>query len=237
MVSSATSSTSEAHPAQGESRILLTGFEPFGGSAHNSAADVVSEIALRAAAGVLLTQQEHDDAVDVSALTLPVEFEAAGHMLTTALEQQRPDVVICVGLAAGTGALRLERVGLNMRDARIPDNAGAQPLDQPIVAGAPSAYFSTLRLKAAHQRILAAQIPVSLSLSAGTFVCNEVLYTLLHHISTGELPISAGFVHVPDLRGRDAPLSLAQAADAVDRVITESLKPVSDLPALSGTLH
>ena len=96
MVSSATSSTSEAHPAQGESHVLLTGFEPFGGSGHNSAADVVSEIALRAAAGELLTQQEHDDAVDVSALTLPVKFDAAGHLLTTALEQQRPDVGICV---------------------------------------------------------------------------------------------------------------------------------------------
>lgn len=236
MGSSATTSASGTGGAQDEPRILLTGFEPFGGSAHNSSDDVVSEVARRAAARDLVTQQEHDDVV-ISTLTLPVEFGAAGHLLTAAVEQQRPDVVIAVGLAAGTDTLRLERVGLNIRDARIPDNAGAQPLDQPVLAGAENAHFSTLRLKAAQQRILAAQIPVSLSLSAGTFVCNEVPYTLLHHISAAALPIAAGFVHVPDLRGSDSPLSLAQAADAVDLVIAESLKSGSDPATLTGALH
>ncbi|GAA4834388.1 pyroglutamyl-peptidase I [Garicola koreensis] len=234
-------STSAAQRAQGPPRILLTDFEPFGGSAHNSSGDVVSEVARRAAARQLLTQQEHDDVV-ISTLTLPVEFGAAGHLLTTAAQQHRPDVVISVGLAAGAATLRLERVGLNLRDARIPDNAGAQPLAQPIIAGAENAHFSTLRLKAAQQRIAAAGIPVSMSLSAGTFVCNEVLFTILDHISAAGLPTSAGFVHVPDLRApdrhsSDSPLSLPQVADAVDLVISESLKPIDDVAGRTGTLH
>ncbi|MGO1523373.1 MAG: pyroglutamyl-peptidase I family protein [Nesterenkonia sp.] len=119
---------------------------------------------------------------------------------------------------------------------------GAQPLAQPIIAGAENAHFSTLRLKAARQRMAAAGIPVSLSLSAGTYVCNEVLFTILHHISAAGLPISAGFVHVPDLHAadqhsRDSPLSLPQAADGVDLVITESLNPVDDAAGRTGTLH
>src|SRR5690625_4255080 len=163
------SSTSQTQPAQGRPHILLTDFEPFGGLAHNCSADVVGEVARRAVATELLTQQEHDDVV-ISTLTLPVEFGAAGDLVTTAVQQHKPDVVISVGLAAGTNTLRLERVGLNLRDARIPDNAGAQPLAEPIIAGANNAHFSTLRLKAAQQRIAAAAIPVSMSLSAGTFV-------------------------------------------------------------------
>lgn len=216
--------------------ILLSGFEPFGGFAHNPSLDVVNEVAGRAAAGKLVTQQEHNDVV-ISTLTLPVEFGGAGHLLTTAVQQHRPDVVISVGLAAGTETVRLERVGLNLRDARIPDNTGAQPPNRPITAGAENAHFSTLRLKAAAQRILAAEIPVSLSLSAGSYVCNEVLYTLLQHISSGDLPISAGFIHIPDLRSSDSPLALPQAADAVDLVITESLKGPDDLATGTGTLH
>src|SRR5699024_4067078 len=99
-----------------------------------------------------------------------------------------------------------------------------------------------LRLKAAQQRIAAASIPVSLSLSAGSYVCNEVLYTLLHHVSADGVPISAGLIHVPDLQAgdrhsSDSPLSLPQAADAVDLVITESLTPAEDVLGLSGALH
>lgn len=148
-----------------------------------------------------------------------------------------PELVICLGLAAGTDTIRLERVALNLRDARIPDNAGAQPADVPVVPQGPPALFSTLRLKAAHARITATGIPVTLSLSAGSYVCNELLYTALHHISAKDLQIPAGFVHLPDLHSPSTPLSIGQAAAAVDLLIAESLRKNDDDATPLGQLH
>lgn len=217
-------------------RVLISSFEPFGGFTDNPSLQVAAEVASAAEAELLVTQREHGPVV-VSTVVLPVEFTAAAQLLIAAVEEHHPEVVISMGLAAGTESVRLERVGLNLRDARIPDNAGAQPLDEAIVEGGPNAYFSTLRLKAAHQRILAAGIPANLSLSAGTYVCNEVLYTLLHHIDTEQLPVAAGFLHLPDLHGPEAPVTHHQAAAAVDLTISESLKPGPDAAAASGALH
>lgn len=217
-------------------RVLLSGFEPFGGLTYNPSSEVAEEVARRAEFELLTTQREHG-AVVVDTVVLPVEFKKAGQLLIAAVQKHRPDVVICVGLAAGTEAVRLERVGLNIRDARIPDNAGAQPLDEPIVDGGPNAYFSTLRLKAAHQRIAAAGIPVGLSLSAGTYLCNEVLYTLLHQLDAEQLPIAAGFLHIPDLRRPEPAVTPDQAATALDLTISESLKAGPDAATASGALH
>lgn len=222
-------------------RVLISSFEPFGGLTYNPSSEVAAEVASAAETELLVTQREHGP-VAVSTVVLPVEFTAAAQLLIAAVQKHRPDVVISVGLAAGTESVRLERVGLNLRDARIPDNAGAQPLDEAIVEGGPNAYFSTLRLKAAHQRILAAGIPASLSLSAGSYLCNEVLDTILHHIDAEQLPVAAGFLHIPDLRspdlrGPEAPVTHHQAAAAVDLTISESLKSGPDAAAASGALH
>lgn len=242
-------------------RVLVSAFEPFGGADRNPSQDVLTLLTQRADQGELHAQAEHRGVVLIP-LTLPVEFGRAGKLLTAAIGDHSPALVVCLGLAAGTETIRLERLGVNLRDARIPDNAGAQPTDAPVAADGPAALFSTLRLKAAHARIAAAGIPVSLSLSAGSYVCNDLLYTALHHISSQRLQIPAGFVHIPDLPGTDqqsagqpgtdqqsadqhspdqhspgSPLSIGQAATAVDLLVAESLHNTGDAATPLGTLH
>lgn len=213
--------------------VLLTGFEPFAGMAHNPSWDVVTEVAAAAGRTALRAQEVHGE-VAVRTAQLPVEFHASSELLREQIAATSPDLVISVGLAAGTDVVRLERVGLNLRDARIPDNAGDQPFDESVVPGGPAALFATLRLKAAHAAIRAEGIPVALSLSAGSFVCNSVLYALLH---TAPASLPAGFVHVPDLSGARSPVSRTQAARALDLVITESLRGGPDLDVPAGALH
>lgn len=192
---------------------------------HNSSWDVVEQAA------------ETITGAEVHTVLLPVEFRRAAELLVQPIGEVEPDVVIAVGLAAGTGTLRLERVGINLRDARIPDNSGAQPVDEPIDAEGRGALFSTLRLKAAHARIVEEQIPVQLSLSAGTFVCNDVLYSLLAAAANADSTTPTGFVHLPDLLAEDAPLTEDQAVRALDILIEESLSSAPDAALAAGTLH
>ena len=213
--------------------VLLTGFEPFAGMDHNPSWDAVEELAGAAARSQLRAQEVHGD-LDVHTALLPVEFGASAELLLEQMTATVPDLVIALGLAAGTETVRLERVGLNLRDAQIPDNAGHQPAEAPVVPGGPPALFATLRLKAAHAAISAAGIPVSLSLSAGSFVCNSLLYSLLHTVPDS---VPAGFVHLPDLSSEGSPVSLAQAVHALDLLITESLHPRTDLSVPAGLLH
>lgn len=214
--------------------MLLTGFQPFAGMDHNPSWNVVTELAERAERAQLRAQAVHGE-IAVRTALLPVEFEASAQLMDEQIAATGPDLVIAVGLAAGTEAVRLERVGLNLRDARIPDNAGHQPAGEPVVPGGPTALFSTLRLKAAHALIDAEGIPVTLSLSAGSFVCNSLLYALLHTTGPGARP--AGFVHVPDLDLPGSEVSRAQAVLALDLLITESLRPEPDLDVPAGLLH
>ncbi|PZQ79010.1 MAG: pyroglutamyl-peptidase I, partial [Micrococcus luteus] len=120
-------------------RVLLTGFEPFGGDVHNP-----SIAAARDAVGILA-----DRGVTAEAVELPCAFGAAGPALTAALDRVRPEVAIAVGLAGGTATVRVERVAVNLQDARIPDNAGEQPVDRPVRADGPAALFATLPAKRA----------------------------------------------------------------------------------------
>ena len=226
----------QVSPAAEASSVLLSAFEPFGGAKHNPSQDAVEELARRADRDELTAQAEHCGVVVIPVL-LPVEFSTAAQMLSALTDRHSPDLVISLGLAAGAETIRLERVGLNLRDARIPDNAGAQPADEPIIAHGEAALFSTLRVKAARERITAAGIPVALSLSAGSYVCNDVLYTVLHHLHTQNLTSGAGFAHLPDLHASDCPVSLDQAATAVDLLITESLRPLPDAAAPGGALY
>ncbi|CAH0327446.1 Pyrrolidone-carboxylate peptidase [Microbacterium sp. Bi128] len=130
-------------------------------------------------------------------------FDAADERLRALIATHQPDVVIAVGLAGGRATLTPERVAINLADARIADNAGAQPLDRPVVAGGPAAYFATLPVKAMAAALTDAGLPASVSHSAGTFVCNHVMYAALH--ATADAPeVRAGFVHVPYAR-EDAP--------------------------------
>ena len=170
--------------------VLLTGFDPFGGDPINPSWRIA-----QALHGRLL------DGHRVVAEQLPTVFGSALVALDAALARHRPTLVICLGLASGRGALSVERIAINVDDARIADNAGAQPIDTPVLPGGPAAYFSTLPIKAMRDAILAAGVPGEISQTAGTFVCNHVFYGLMHHLAStrGFARTRGGFIHVPPL--------------------------------------
>lgn len=186
----------DSHSAQSEVPVLVTGFEPFGGDTLNSSAELVGRLHHQTVAGRQV----------VGAL-LPTVFGGSLNTLKRLLLQHRPAVVLCTGLAGGRPALSLERVAININDARIPDNAAAQPIDTPVVAGAPAAYFSTLPIKAMRAAIEAAGVPAEISQTAGTFVCNHVFYGLMHalHSRSDLHGVRGGFMHVPWLPGQGTP--------------------------------
>ncbi|GHD07187.1 pyroglutamyl-peptidase I [Zhihengliuella salsuginis] len=175
--------------------ILLTGFEPFGGADANPSID-----AARLAAADLVRA-----GVDAAAVELPCVFGrragSAGAVLEDALAAHRPDVVIATGLAGNRNRLSLERVAINVMDARIADNAGEQPVDVPVRADGPAAYFTTLPVKRARARLEASGFPAEVSQTAGTYVCNSVFYELMHQLA-GVPGARAGFVHVPPAAGQ-----------------------------------
>jgi pyroglutamyl-peptidase len=169
-------------------KILLTGFEPFGGSPVNPSSQVVSALASHSI-----------ENVELHTAILPVTHVSGPAALVRAIESSMPDVVLCLGQAGGRSVLSIERLAVNLLDDSIADNSGAVLTDQPVVAGGPAAYFVTLPVRALLGAIRAAGVPAELSLTAGAFLCNQVLYTLLHHIAVNALPIRAGFIHVPFL--------------------------------------
>lgn len=165
--------------------VLLTAFEPFGGDSLNA-----SELAVRPLEGQTIAG--HRVVVEI----LPCVFGAAEEALFAAIARVAPALVIACGEAGGRSAISLERVAINVDDARIADNRGQKPVDRPIVEGGPVAFWSTLPLKAIGRAVHAAGIPVAMSETAGTFVCNHVFYALMRGLET-ERAIPAGFVHVP----------------------------------------
>lgn len=166
-------------------KLLITGFDPFGGASVNPAREAVMAL---------------PDVVGDYALTkleIPTVFGLAAETVLRAAEALCPDVILCVGQAGGRAAITPEVVAINLREASIPDNLGYTPKNQPVVAHAPAAYFSTLPVRAMAEGVKAAGIPCSLSYSAGVFVCNDLLYTLLHHYDGTDTRV--GFVHIPYL--------------------------------------
>lgn len=166
--------------------ILITGFEPFGGESVNPSWELA-----HALGGEIIADRR------VVAVQLPCVFGAALTRLDEALAHVRPALVLAVGQAGGRCDLSLERVAINVDDARIPDNAGAQPVDEPVVTGGPAAYFSSLPIKAMVAALRAAGYPASVSQTAGTFVCNHVFYGLQHRLAGQDVP--SGFMHIPYL--------------------------------------
>ena len=162
-------------------RVLLTGFEPFDGDVLNPSWEVA-----RALDGGLVT-----------ALRLPCEFGRAKELLWQALDSGRFDVLLSLGLAGNRPDVTVERIAINVDDARIPDNAGQQPVDQPVVAGGPVAYWSTLPIKCMVEAVRAEGVPASVSQTAGTFVCNHVFYAGAHWAATRQPGLRVGFMHLP----------------------------------------
>jgi pyroglutamyl-peptidase len=166
--------------------VLLTGFEPFGGAAENPSRRAVLALAADPPPGIRL-----------ATLILPVTYRGAGPALQSALRGHRPDVVIATGLAGGRAEISVERVAINVDDARIADNAGERRIDTPVVADGPAGYFSTLPIKAVAAAIRAAGVPAQISQTAGTFLCNHVFYVACHHAATQAPWLRAGFLHLP----------------------------------------
>lgn len=205
--------------------VLLSGFAPFDGAATNESWEAVRE-----AVPALVAR-----GVDAEAVELPVEFGTASERLEEAVRGLRPRLVVAVGLAAGRTAITPERVAINIRDARIPDNAGASPVDEPVVPGAPVGRFSTLPVKAMVASLAADGVPAAVSQTAGTYVCNDVFYALQHLLATDPAleGIRGGFVHVPSADVVDSPA----AARALVRMVEVALSTEADVRLAGGAEH
>ncbi|MCT6699166.1 pyroglutamyl-peptidase I [Rheinheimera sp. 4Y26] len=199
--------------------ILLTGFAPFGGEQINPSWQAVQQ----------LQGWQADDETEVQAIELPCIFGQSLEKLQQALQQFNPVLVIAVGQAGGRTAISLEKVAINYQDARIADNAGNQPLGEPVIAGAPTAYFSSLPLKAIVQDLRQQGIPAEISYSAGTFVCNHVFYGLMHTVATSP-KVRAGFIHIPYLPAQAA--RLGGPASMTTELVVKALKQVMQLSLL-----
>lgn len=195
--------------------VLLTAFEPFGEFPVNPSESAVRALAARDLSGVRLVTE-----------VLPVDFARCVPRMEALVREVRPDVVLATGVA-DREVLTLERVAVNLLDARIPDNAGAQPVDEPVVPGGPDAHLTTLPVKAMAAAVRAAGIPCELSLSAGTYACNAVMYAALHHAPAGT---RAGFAHLPP------DLDAGSAAAALEVAVRTALSTHADPAAPAGAL-
>jgi len=210
--------------------ILLTGFAPFGGETVNPSWEAVRQLD-----GEMLEGHR------IAARRLPVEFGVSLDALQAALRETAPVLVLCVGQAGGRAQLSLERVAINVDDARIPDNAGAAPIDEPVVADGPAAYFATLPIKAMLAALRGAGIPAEVSQTAGTYVCNHVFYGLLHALR--DAPVRSGFLHIPwapeqAARTPGAPsVSIDTVVAALRIALRTALKTTTDQRLAAGAEH
>ncbi len=190
----------------GAMRVLVTGFGPFPGVPVNPSQQAVAELERRADAGLL-------PGILLSTGVLPVDFAIMPGQLAEMIRLGRPDVILCTGVDMGAKAISVERMATNLVDARIPDTSGAQPVDRPVVEGAPDGLLATVPVKAIKAAIERGGIPVELSLSAGSYACNAAMFTALHHAPKGT---RAGFLHIPPVRVITPP-TVAKALSAAIR--------------------
>lgn len=212
--------------------ILLTGFTPFDHETMNPSWEVV-----RRFEGKQVNESHH-----IVVAQLACEFGLAIHQLQQLLDQHQPTLVICVGQAGGRAEISVERVAINVDDARIPDNNGAQPIDQAIVSDGPAAYFSSLPIKAIVQNLRLHGIPANVSQSAGTYVCNHVFYGLMHYANTHPSLRRAGFVHIPYLpeqavhHANTPSMSLETMENALLLLLNTCLSQSKDIQLSTGTI-
>lgn len=209
------------------SPVLVTGFDPFGGSAVNPSWYAVQALHGREIGGHRVVAAE-----------LPTVFGASIELLRSLVERHQPRLVVCTGQAGGRGAISLERIAINVDDARIPDNAGAQPVDAAIVPEGPAAYFTKLPIKAMLQALLAEGIRAEVSQTAGTFVCNHVFYGLMHLLAQPRFAgVRGGLIHVPYLPEQGQPsMLLAQVVRGLELAIGCALATQHDIRKEAGAL-
>ena len=215
-------------------KILVTGFDPFGGEKINPALETIKRLP-----DTILGAQ-------IIKLEIPTVVGKSLAKITEAVEKENPDVVLSIGQAGGRSEITVERVGINIDDCRIPDNEGNQPIDEPVIKGGPAAYFVTVPIKAIVENIKAHNIPASISNTAGTFICNHVCYGVAHlaaaRTAAGK-PMKSGFIHIPFLPeqviGKPA-LTPSMSLETIVSGITHALEAIvehgSDIKVSGGKI-
>lgn len=187
-------------------KILVTGFEPFDGNSVNPSEQVVKR----------LVEYNPIEKVKLETLILPVDQFRAPVLLLNAIDEGNPQAVICLGEAQTRAAISIERVAVNLMDFRIADNCGNLVVDEEIIPGGPAAFFTTLPVRDMYDEIKTHGVPVELSLSAGAFLCNQVMYRLLHHLKDRQPQIPAGFIHLPRLPEQAARNTIMQPSMSIE---------------------
>ena len=213
-------------------KVLVTGFEPFGGEKVNPALETVKG----------LPSEIHG--AEVSWLEVPTVFHKSAQVLEEEMSRYQPDFVLCIGQAGGRSSLTPERVAINQDDARIPDNDGNQPIDLPIRPDGASAYFSNLPIKAMVQAIKKEGLPASVSNTAGTFVCNHLMYQALYLVEKKFPHVKAGFMHIPYMMEQvvNRPTTPAMSLVDIRRGIEAAIGAIiehgdQDLKLVGGETH
>jgi len=213
-------------------KILVTGFDPFDREKLNPAYEAVKLLPAKICGAEIIKKE------------IPTVFAKCADVVEKAIEKHNPDYVICVGQAGGRSCISVEKVAINFAEARIPDNEGNQPLDKAIVPDGPAAYFSTLPVKAMVENVRSHGIPSHLSYSAGTFVCNDVMYRLLYLLAEKYHHIKGGFIHVPYTLSQAAAKSDGTAgwdektiAKGLEYAIEAVVKQKENSDIALGTIH
>lgn len=212
-------------------KALITGFDPFGGESINPSYEIVKAL------------PDTIEGCDIIKKELPTAYYDSISLLEKFIKEEQPDMVICIGQAGGEFTMRIERVAINLNEARIKDNAGNQPTDESIVKEGETAYFATLPTKAIVKEMKDHNIPAILSYSAGTFVCNHIFYGLMHVIHESSLNIRGGFIHVPFIPEqvidkRNTPfMELTTMAKAIELAIKATINHKEDIDYNGGSLH
>lgn len=212
-------------------KVLVTGFDPFGGESVNPALEAVMRLPDTIAGAEIIKEE------------VPTVFQKSGEVLESLIVKHEPDVVICVGQAGGRSSISVEKVAINFVEARIADNEGNQPRDLKIKEDGETAYFSTLPIKALVMNMRKHEIPANISYTAGTFVCNDIMYNLLYMLNRKYPQMRGGFIHVPFIpaqvvgKAEGIPsMSLEMIRDALICAIEATVQNERDIQDAMGTI-
>ncbi|PEB59750.1 pyroglutamyl-peptidase I [Bacillus cereus] len=212
--------------------VLLTGFDPFGGESINPAWEVAKSL--------------HEKTIEeykIISKQVPTVFQKSISVLKEYIEELNPEMIICIGQAVGRPDITIERIAINIDDARIADNEGNQPVDVPVIEEGPAAYWSTLPMKAIVKRLHEEGIPASVSQTAGTFVCNHLFYGLMHELEKRDKKIKGGFIHIPFLpeQASNYPgqpsMSLSTISKGIELAIEVTMTVEVDIVEVGGATH
>ena len=213
-------------------KILVTGFDPFGGATINPAYEAVKLLPAEIKGASIVTKE------------IPTVYIKDGVVLEACIQEEKPDIVICVGQAGGRSHMTVEKVAVNLMEARIPDNDGQQPVDTPVYEDGPDAYFATIPVKAMVQKMRDNKIPAKVSYTAGTFVCNDIMYRLLYMADRKYPGMRGGFIHVPflpeqvlDMADGTPSMTAELIAKAIECGIEAILETETDIKVAMGETH